>query len=298
MYGPAASQIALACAGTQTFFQTATQTNLPIAGTAAAPSLYFSTDTTSGLYRVAANILGVAISGAQVCNFATGGVSVTGTLSTGAGTISAPSFYLSSDTGTGFYRSASNTWDWVTGSTSYFRLSSSGILTTNAAATTAMSTGAGAVGTPSFYLSTDTTSGIYRPSANVIGVTISGSQVANFSSTGLAVTGKTTTSTLQVGTPGTTTNCIQTGSYTFVSPTLIAGCGSVATTTITFGTAFSSTPNVVATVANPGSEGVALNCLIVSSWYVSTTGFTLGITNAHPSADGSGSPTISWFAWN
>lgn len=187
MYGPAASQIALACNGTQTFFQTATQTNLPIAGTAAAPSLYFSTDTTSGVYRSAANQVAVACSAAQV---------------------------------------------------------------------------------------------------------------ANFTSTGLTVTGKTTTSTLQVGTPGTTTNCIQTGSFTFVSPTLTAGCVTAPTTTITFATAFSSTPNVVAMVANPGGVGTALNCLIVSSWNVSTTGFTLGITNAHPSANGSGSPTISWFAWN
>jgi hypothetical protein len=161
-----------------------------------------------------------------------------------------------------------------------------------------LSTALGTAAAPALAIGAALNDGIYSSAAGSVNITAGGTLITTINSTGLTVTGKTTTSTLQVGTPGTTTNCIQTGSYTFISPILSPGCDSVPTATITFGTPFSSTPNIVAMLANPGDAGIALNCLIVSSWNVSTTGFTLGITNAHPSANGSGSPTISWFAWN
>jgi hypothetical protein len=52
------------------------------AGTVAAPGLYLSTDTGTGLYRIAANNYGVAVSGAKVLDIASTGLGVTGTLST------------------------------------------------------------------------------------------------------------------------------------------------------------------------------------------------------------------------
>lgn len=85
MYSPAANQLALACNGTQTFFQSATQTALPVAGTNLLPSLYFSTDTTSGIYRPAANQLGVAITTALVGLFSSTGLAITGNLTTTTG---------------------------------------------------------------------------------------------------------------------------------------------------------------------------------------------------------------------
>jgi hypothetical protein len=51
--------------------------------------------------------------------------------------------------------------------------------------------GAGAVGAPSLYLSTDSTTGLYRPAANQIGITISGTQRALFTAAGLTLTAGT-----------------------------------------------------------------------------------------------------------
>lgn len=59
---------------------------------------------------------------------------------------------------------------------------------------------AGTVGAPSLYLSTDTTTGLYRPSANNLNVGVSGAVVANFASTGLAVTGAISATTTLSGT--------------------------------------------------------------------------------------------------
>ncbi len=47
----------------------------------------------------------------------------------------------------------------------------------------------GAVGTPGLYLGTDTTTGIYRPGVNQFNIGVSGAAVANFGTSGLAVTG-------------------------------------------------------------------------------------------------------------
>lgn len=84
------------------------------AGTVAAPGLYLSTDTGTGLYRIGANNDGFAVSGAKVLDIASTGLGVTGTLSaTGvssfaAGTVGAPSIYLGADTTTGLYRIGAN----------------------------------------------------------------------------------------------------------------------------------------------------------------------------------------------
>jgi hypothetical protein len=51
------------------------------AGTVAAPGLYLSTDTGTGMYRIGANNYGFAVSGAKVLDIASTGLGVTGTLS-------------------------------------------------------------------------------------------------------------------------------------------------------------------------------------------------------------------------
>jgi hypothetical protein len=59
------------------------------AGAVGTPSLYLSTDTTTGLYRIGANNDGFAVSGAKVLDIASTGLAVTGTLSaSGATTLS------------------------------------------------------------------------------------------------------------------------------------------------------------------------------------------------------------------
>lgn len=80
-------------------------------GTAAAPSLFFTSDTDTGLYRPATNTLGVAVGGAQVAYFDANGITTVGAGATIDGSVHAangnannPSLSFTSDDNTGFFR--------------------------------------------------------------------------------------------------------------------------------------------------------------------------------------------------
>jgi hypothetical protein len=75
-------------------------------GTVSAPSITFGSDTDSGLYRIGANNIGLALNGAKVLDISTAGLAVTGTLggAFGDGSVGAPSIGFSGDTNTGLYR--------------------------------------------------------------------------------------------------------------------------------------------------------------------------------------------------
>jgi hypothetical protein len=62
------------------------------AGTVSLPSIYFSTNTTSGLYQIGANNIGVAISAAKVLDIASTGLTVTGDTTT-SGKLNAGKFH-------------------------------------------------------------------------------------------------------------------------------------------------------------------------------------------------------------
>lgn len=130
----------------------ASQSTLP-QGTVGAPSLVFgSAANTSGLYSSANNNVNVAISGVNLATLNSTGLAVSGlvsgtTLQSGNGALATPSIYMTGDTGTGFYRSAGGNWDWVTGGTSYFRTSNTGITSTAANIVNTTTTGGLRVGT-------------------------------------------------------------------------------------------------------------------------------------------------------
>jgi len=70
------------------------------AGTVSAPSIYLSTDTGTGFYRIGANNDGFAVSGAKVLDIASTGLSITGALSsTGALTVTDATQSTSTSTG-------------------------------------------------------------------------------------------------------------------------------------------------------------------------------------------------------
>lgn len=64
----------------QTLVETTASTLAASDGTVAAPSIAFSGDTDSGLYRIGANNIGAAVNGAKVLDIATTGLGVTGAL--------------------------------------------------------------------------------------------------------------------------------------------------------------------------------------------------------------------------
>jgi len=79
-------------------------------GTAAAPSLNFTNEPTTGLFRASANVMGFAVNGVSRATMTTTGVTVTGTITpTGSvhaasGTVGNPSLAFSADQTTGLYR--------------------------------------------------------------------------------------------------------------------------------------------------------------------------------------------------
>ena len=152
-----------------------TALNIP-AGAVGAPSLYMSTDTTTGMYRPAANQIGFTVSTVSTVIVLAAGLNVVK-----AGAAATPSLYFSTDTTTGLYRSALNQVAVAVSGLNVVTISSTGL------ASTAINNGAGAVGSPSYYMSTDTTTGMYRPSANQIGFAVSGSNVFTVLSTGITV---------------------------------------------------------------------------------------------------------------
>ena len=83
-------------------------------GTAAAPSLNFSSETTTGLFRASANVLGVSVAGTSRATFTATGMTVTGTITPSGsvhganGTAANPSLSFASDQDTGLYRIGAN----------------------------------------------------------------------------------------------------------------------------------------------------------------------------------------------
>lgn len=97
-------------------------------------------------------------------------------------------------------------------------ISKAGALVLAAGATlgAALALPAGAVGTPSLHLG-DTTTGIYRPASNQIGIAASGVNVATFSSTGLTTTGINNTGNTTLGDASADTLTINAGTWTYGS---------------------------------------------------------------------------------
>jgi hypothetical protein len=151
------------------------------AGTIGAPSLNWG-DSNTGLYRTALNQIGITTGSSLIASWSTTGLAMnTGAISALAGSVGAPSLNLG-DTATGLYRPGSNQIGITTGSSLITSWSTTGL----AMNTGAISALAGSVGTPSLNFS-DTTTGFYRPGSNQIGISVSGSNVATWSSTGLAM---------------------------------------------------------------------------------------------------------------
>lgn len=79
-------------------------------GTVALPSYTFGTDLDTGIYRIAANNIGISVGGAKVVDVAATGVGVTGTFaasgvtSVADGTVALPGLAFASDPNSGVYR--------------------------------------------------------------------------------------------------------------------------------------------------------------------------------------------------
>lgn len=178
-------------------------------GTAAAPSITFGADPDSGLYRIDSNNLGISIAGSKVGDWTTTGLAITGTLtSSGAHTVTAGGLTVTAG-------GATITAGGLTVTAGGATVTAGGITLVDGVYTAPV----GAVGTPSYTFAGDTDSGLYRIGANNIGVAVNGAKVLDVSTSGLAITGALTATTI------TATNVAAqsdqetgTSTTTFVSP--------------------------------------------------------------------------------
>ena len=135
-------------------------------GTAAVPSVTFDQSTGTGLYLVSSNVLGIATSGVQQLTVdSSGNVSITGSVSSAAGTAAVPTFSFTTDSNTGIYSPGANQLSITTDGTERFRVDSAGQLE-------AVSLGTAAA--PTFSFTTDLNTGIYSPGADQLAISTSG----------------------------------------------------------------------------------------------------------------------------
>ena len=153
-------------------------------GTVTSPAIRFNSDQDTGIYQSGgANSVGITCGGVLNSTFNTTGLTMNNLVINGAvGTSLLPSIYMTDST-SGLYRPASNQIGFTCSANKTLILSS-GAVTIQTGTNLVQST-AGSAGAPSIYFSTDTTTGLYRPSANKVGFAVSGNAVSTFDSTGL-----------------------------------------------------------------------------------------------------------------
>ena len=121
-------------------------------GTAAAPSLNFTNEPTTGLFRASANVMGFAVNGVSRATMTTTGVTVTGTITpTGsvhaaAGSVGNPSLAFNADQTTGLYRIGASNIGVAAGGAKVLDVATTGLGVTGTLSVSGVATlGAGAI---------------------------------------------------------------------------------------------------------------------------------------------------------
>ena len=143
-------------------------------GSAAAPSLSFTSDTNTGMYRVAADTIGFSTAGADLfrmdASYLRGNVNYTPSMpGKAAGSVSAPAYSFVGDTNTGMYRDAADSLSFATGGVQRLDIDSGGIK-----GKLAFRGPAGSAAAPTFAIDGDTNTGMYRVSSDKLGFSAGG----------------------------------------------------------------------------------------------------------------------------
>ena len=156
-------------------------------GTAAAPSLFFTNDTDTGLYRPAANTLGISVSGTQIAYFDQNGLTIPaagvvagGSIHAANGNANNPSHSFSGDQDTGFFRHQPNEIGIALGGAQYATLTSTTFSIT-----------------PSV-----TVGGTFRASGGIVGTAVGASSPSTGAFTTLSASTSLTSPDLTIGTSG------------------------------------------------------------------------------------------------
>jgi hypothetical protein len=138
-------------------------------GSAATPGISFSGDPDTGMYRVGANDLRVAVGGVQAFAFGTTYAETQLALGAGNGTVSAPGMYFTSDPDTGLYRAGANDMRLVAnGGTKLI------VDATSIGPNVPVLAVDGSTAAPEYSFASDSDTGIYRVGANSLGLSTGG----------------------------------------------------------------------------------------------------------------------------
>lgn len=164
-----------------TFSTTEVGTTYPIqasAGTAAAPSHSFTVDINTGIYRVAADQLGITTGGVLRFDVSTSAITSTLQFSNAIGSVTAPAYSFTGDLDTGMYRRAADSIGFSCGG------AARGFFSTTAFTTTVQNlTANGTLAAPSYSFSNDTGSGLYLNAVGDMRLAVGGVDVAALTST-------------------------------------------------------------------------------------------------------------------
>jgi len=162
--------------GAKTFSNLSNPTITGVAGFAdgavGAPSITFTSDTDTGIFRGGANGFSLVNGGSSSIDIDTGTVLINRVLAVQSGSAALPSITFSGDTDTGIYRVAANELGISVAGANSFRASSSGIFID----------ATGSAGTPSLRFN-DTDTGFFLGAANTISASTGGTQRFHVNST-------------------------------------------------------------------------------------------------------------------
>lgn len=179
---------------TQTFILSASQFS---DGSAASPALTFSSDTTTGLFKGGTTTLSFTTGGTEQWRIGGAGnlqSQGTGTLRTSNGSVSAPSLSFASETNTGIFRSGGSSLGITLSGTQIIEFDP-GVITPGSDNTVALGSTAlgwtrlfmkaGTAGAPPYTFRDFSTTGLYVPGSNALGVSVTGNNTATLYSSSL-----------------------------------------------------------------------------------------------------------------
>ena len=190
-------------------------------GTALLPSLSFTADTNTGMYRRAAETIGFSTAGADLfrmdASYLRGNVNYTPSMpGKAAGSVSAPAYSFVNDTNTGMYRDAADSLSFATGGVQRLGIDSGGIK-----GYVAFQSPGGSAAAPTHSFKDDTNTGMYRFSADRLGFTVGGAYKMLLNSTILFLGTVVQAASATAAAPAFSfTNDTNTGMYRYSADTL------------------------------------------------------------------------------
>ena len=247
-------------------------------GTAAAPSLSFTSDPNTGLYSAGADTLGVTTGGSLVGSFQSTGLRVPD-----AATAANPALSFITDTDTGLFSVSANVLGVSVGGSKVGEFHANGVRGA-----------AGVVATPSLSFTNDTDTGFYSSGANEISAAAGGAQVATLQANGLRVPDASTASLPALSfITDTDTGIYNAGANQLGVATGGANRGTWSSAGLTMGTNLPVIPGAVSGTPAANAlyqEGVVKGwCRFNNSGTVSSGFNVSGVTH-----NGNGDYTVTW----